>query len=581
MNATRSPEDSGGLIFNPKGSIADNIMTLAAWMMRRPKRDEVRKTMDRRVLRRRFCAAALGLALALPPAVPVQAAVPSYLKAVTYVSDAWVTNFWNTESDHMEEELAQIAADGFNCIVLAIPWREFQPTVMPASYNSYAMDKLDKIMEAANRHGLAVEFRVGYTWDYYADENAPHRFKRLLQEPEMQAAWLDYVGQLYEAGSAHPNFHGGFLTWEDFWNYLESAGDFGTGGNSRREAGECGYQDYLREHYTIEQLNEIYQPETAFEDYSDVYIPERRNHAFRLFYEFYDAFLNKLLAESQERFPNLSMEVRLDVDPVENKEGTETMGVPHYGTFSCGNSGYTSLMYSVSMGRSFGQMISASDAIHTMNEQLSIVKDHNGGKPIFIDQLLYMDVTEGFENNARLLESHRGLFLMSLPTTLRTYTNGYAVWTYRNYTNNPVYNCQFALGSRGWETKNASTQEHNGSMQMHLQPGGTIIQKIGHRIGGRTTHDNFVRFTAESSQPVTLTVSLGKASQQVQVNGAGSFELNLGPVNFYDVTFQADGPMYLDNIQVYNFIQDGQLRDVDGSELSCMGAMRILNGAMN
>ena len=54
-----------------------------------------------------------------------EAAVPGKLKSVTYVSDAWVINFWNTESDHMEEELAQIAADGFNSIVLAVPWRGF------------------------------------------------------------------------------------------------------------------------------------------------------------------------------------------------------------------------------------------------------------------------------------------------------------------------------------------------------------------------------------------------------------------------------------------------------------------------
>ena len=29
-------------------------------------------------------------------------APPSYLKAATYVSDAWVINFWNTESDHIQ-----------------------------------------------------------------------------------------------------------------------------------------------------------------------------------------------------------------------------------------------------------------------------------------------------------------------------------------------------------------------------------------------------------------------------------------------------------------------------------------------
>ena len=44
----------------------------------------------------------------------------------------------------MEEELAQIAADGFNTIILVIPWREFQPSVMPLTYNPYAFEKEPK-----------------------------------------------------------------------------------------------------------------------------------------------------------------------------------------------------------------------------------------------------------------------------------------------------------------------------------------------------------------------------------------------------------------------------------------------------
>ena len=110
-------------------------------------------------------------------------AAPSYLKAATYVSDAWVSNFWNSESDHMDEELAQIAADGFNSIVLVVPWREFQPGVLPVSYNRYAFQKLDKVMNAANAHGLMVELRVGYVWDYYNDDVTTGRFRDLLKDP--------------------------------------------------------------------------------------------------------------------------------------------------------------------------------------------------------------------------------------------------------------------------------------------------------------------------------------------------------------------------------------------------------------
>ena len=508
-------------------------------------------------------------------------AAPSYLKEATYVSDAWVSNFWNSESDHMDEELAQIAADGFNSIVLVVPWREFQPGVLPVSYNRYAFQKLDKVMNAANAHGLMVELRVGYVWDYYNDDVVTGRFRDLLKDSSTRAAWLAYAKQIYRTASAHSNFYGGFMSWEDFWNYVEDAANLGKGANSRNAAKECGYQTWLKKHYSLKQVNEYYQPAEKFTSYDNVYIPARKEYAYKLFYEFYDDFLNDLLEDTQKVFPNLSMEVRLDVDPVDAQDGNGQMGASHYGTFSCADAGYTSLMYSVSMGHGFGDVLSAQEAIKTMNEQLSLVRANNGGKPVFIDQLLYMDATEGFEQNARLAESHRGAFLTGIPDTLRAHTNGYAVWTYRNYTNNPVYNHQFALGTRGWNVTNGSVMERNGSSQLLLQSGGSLSQKVGHRIGGRTTHDGYVRFTADSDEPAVLTVKLGSMSQRVEVNGPKQYDLNLGRKGFYEVSFETDGEVYLDNIHVYNFVQDGQLRDIDGNELSCMGAMRTLNANMN
>ncbi len=278
---------------------------------------------------------------------------------------------------------------------------------------------------------------------------------------------------------------------------------------SRIAAKNCGYQAWLKKHYSLKQVNEYYQPKEVFTSYDNIYIPARKDYAFKLFYDFYDDFLNDLLEDTQKVFPGLSMEVRLDVDPVSAQDGNGETGASHYGTFQCGNAEYTSLMYSVSMGHGFGNVLSAEEAIKTMNEQLSLVRANNGGKPVFIDQLLYMDVTEGFEQNARLAESHRGAYLTGIPDTLRTHTNGYAVWTYRNYTNNPVYNHQFALGTRGWNVTGGRVVERAGSNQLYLESGGSLSQKVGHRIGGRSTHDGHVRFTADSDGPATLTEAWG------------------------------------------------------------------------
>lgn len=503
---------------------------------------------------------------------------PEYLKGVTYVSDTWVINFWNSESDNMKAELQQIAEDGFNMIILAIPWREFQPDTNPISYNSYAFQKLNAIMQAANEQGLWVELRVGYTWDYFAEAESRLRFRELIGNESMRKVWLDYVKMLYDTASGYENFHGGFITWEDFWNYMEDATNFGKGNESIEEARRCGFQDYLKKHYTLDELNQYYKLVKPFISYDSIYLPDKNSPAYLLLFQFYDDFLMDLLKDSQKEFPNLSMEVRLDVDPVQGLDG-ELIGAHHFNTFPCGDSEYTSLMYSVSMGQqNLGEKITAEQALATADMQLNLVKMYNGNKPIFIDQLLYMDGTEAFAANAQIIEEERNDFITALPIILNKYTNGYAVWSYWNYTNNAVFNCQFALGLRGWDNGRATVVTRDNSSQIMLEINGRISQKISSRIVGKTTHNNHVRFTADSDSPVTLSVQLGNVTKEITVNGKQQYDLNFGKLDYEDITFQSvNGVVYVDNIDVYNFIQDGQLHDIDGTELSSMQAIRTLN----
>ena len=77
-----------------------------------------------------------------------------------------------------------------------------------------------------------------------------------------RSAWLEYVGRLYQAASSHENFCGGFLTWEDFWNFTDASvpGKRGKAGSMARD---CGYVDYARENYELEELEEMYGHELA------------------------------------------------------------------------------------------------------------------------------------------------------------------------------------------------------------------------------------------------------------------------------------------------------------------------------
>ena len=493
------------------------------------------------------------------------------MKSATYYSDDWVVNFWNSESSCMEEELAQIAADGFNSIILAVPWQEFQPQMEPVRYESYALEKMDRVMEAAERHGLWVILRLGYIWDY-GNGSSADRYERLFYDGTVQNAWLDYVGKIYETAGSHSNFYGGFLTWEDFWNLLESSR---SGGRSRagiERAKQIGYQDSVRERYTIDQLKDQFGLDV--DSYEDIWIPGEIERSFYVFYEFYDDFLNRMLRESQTVFPDLSMEVRLDVDPVPGEDG-EKIGFSHAGTYGCQAAPYTCAMYSVSMGEDQGKEITAAEALKTMRELLSQVKAYNGGKSLYIDQLLYMDNTPGFEDNARLAEGERTAFLEGADGVLESCTMGYGIWTYRNYGNNALYNSQFALGEAGWDfDSGCKVVKKDGSMKAQLAVKNTISQDFSSRLGAGDTIK--VRFQAKADGIAQIWVTIGMETKYITVSGDEDVYLEFTQGG-NRITFSADREVWIDNVNVYTWETDGGLYGIDGQPAGLIPSMRILN----
>ena len=121
------------------------------------------------------------------------AEIPEYMRSVTYFGDEWPINYWNSEDKNMEENMARIAADGFNSPILVIPWREFQPSEVGSYFNERAFARLDQVMDCAERHGLGVVLRLGYVWDYLGATETPKRFAAITKDdgPERKL-WLEY-----------------------------------------------------------------------------------------------------------------------------------------------------------------------------------------------------------------------------------------------------------------------------------------------------------------------------------------------------------------------------------------------------
>ena len=109
----------------------------------------IRKTMMTLALSASMAGALMGIS---GKKTVYAAEKPAYLKSVTYFGDEWPINYWGSEDENMSANFAKIKADGFNSIILVIPWREFQPENGKEEWNQAAFDKLHKVMTCAEEH---------------------------------------------------------------------------------------------------------------------------------------------------------------------------------------------------------------------------------------------------------------------------------------------------------------------------------------------------------------------------------------------------------------------------------------------
>lgn len=504
---------------------------------------------------------------------------PAYLKSVTYFGDEWPINYWGSEDVDMASNFERIKADGFNSIILVVPWREFQPAEPNQEFNQVAFDRLNAVMNCAEEHGLWVVLRIGYSWDYYGKAEVPERYENIvLSNGSARSLWMRYCDAIYQAASAHSNFHSGFITWEDFWDYVNNMSRDYTQIQMVRKARNSGYQKYLSEHYSLDDVSEKYGKE--FMSFSDVYIPYRHSKAAELFFEFYDDMLNGLLAQSQNVFPGLSMEVRADGDPIYRKDGSIEYYYSHSATYPCNGAEYSALMYSVSMGQqNQSDRISANAALAAMNRNMNTLLS-GSGKKYYAEQLLYMDSTMEYSYNTQIYETETDAFVRSLAPTLQQTTMGYGLWVYRNYVNNSVYNGQFGLGTTGWKFTGSSRVEHvDGNAKAYLPERSSISQELQGRMSGRETI--YVEIDAETKQGwANLTVKLGNREQTIKVGEAGTYKIEFPWAYNYNLTLSSDHGVYVDNVRVYTYEQYGRIYDKDGNEQDLADDFRILNSLL-
>ena len=503
----------------------------------------------------------------------------AYVTAATYFGNEWPVNFWNSEMDRLEADLRQIKDDGFNSIILVVPWREFQPGIDPVTYNDYAFEQLDRVLSAAREEELAVYARIGYFWDFYDDEENDiyERFSLLLSDDNMRNAWLEYAQRLYTHLQQYPNFGGAFLTWEDFWGILNACNI--PEEEKRIELADAfGYRAWVQKHYPLPVYNEQFG--TSYTAYELIPIPSRNEPAMQSMYVFFDEFLNTFLHNAQEVFPNLSYEVRLDADLVYNQKGDAEF-FSHESTYACEAADYVAAMYGIPMGfENIGENVTAQEAIKHTEYILGRLLTADQGKPVFVEQFLFYDNTPAFQYNARVQDGEIGDYLALAAEILPDYTAGYGIWTYRDYRNNMLYNTGFYLGGKGWRTDGAvSFEPVSESMSAHLKAPASIEQKVG------TIRDHFGAESYTLSfevvncpAPASMIVRMGTEAERIEVLGCGSYSVSLPRNNGFDFSLEImDGDLYIDNVCLYSFVQNGCLYGWDNEEMEWVNDVRALN----
>lgn len=511
-----------------------------------------------------------------------QIADSSYVKSATYFADEWPINFWNSEMDNLDADFRQIKEDGFDSIILVIPWREFQPSMSPIRYNQYAFDKLDIVMKTAAKMDLGVFLRIGYACDYYSNEESgsAERFWRFMGDSTVQEAWYAYLDKMYQTVRTYESFKEGFLTWEDFWGNLNVCSE--TDENIRIQKAEfMGYHKWIKDNYKIEQYNEKYG--TNYTVIDVIPAPQRTEPAMAAMFEFYDDFLNSVLEKSQDKFPNLSMEVRTDFDVIYTKEGNMEY-YKHTDTFSCMNSSFITIMYGIPMGfENVGERVSYKEALEKTEYTLQQFKLNSGNKPVYIDQFIFADNTPEFKNNAQIKEDELNDYLENVTDVLLKYSKGYGIWTYRNYCANVVYNSQFALKDKEWNgNENVIFKKDINSMVCKIGIGGRIEQIIPQERLYFNDNEYIFEFEVKDLEtPGTMLVTIGELIKTVEVKEKGKVVLNLSSNPPTNISLESkDCCLTIDNIKLYAQVQQGYLYDENNNELQCIEGIRALNSRL-
>ncbi len=446
-----------------------------------------------------------------------------YIKAVNYFGKSWPIAFWNSDLSEVSVDFRTIQEDGFNAIILIVPWGEFQPGVDPIRFNDDAYRRLSMVCSKAHSAGLKVFLRVSYNADYYPYVQQPYfeRANSLMTGNSLTPVWVKYLEKINAATRECSNSV--FISWEDFWYVISIAENLETQEEKAAYSKHLGYAAWINRN-----ANSDYKARYAadFRRFGVYPIPSRDNPDFEMFFQYFDdQLINKLLPILAKNFQQASVEARTDSDPI--YDGKDLVKwYAHTNHYTMTSSDYLMTYWGPPIGAvNQGEKESSKKVIDRFNylQRNLLVQTPN---QIFIEQWQFKDNNPVFHYNARVNPSELSQFIRDSARPLAQFTAGYALWNWRDYKASILFNGFFSLGKLGWDfSPGASIEKLPDGIFAQLSQGQFIHQEVprvrNHFIG--FNEDVSLRFTARGEG--RLRIDIGSASREVNIQDSSGGQI--------------------------------------------------------
>ena len=506
-----------------------------------------------------------------------------YLRAAHWFGEDWPVNFWNTDIEsRARADFEKILADGFNTVVLLVPWPGFAPDPRSGQLDQERVDRLLALLRLADEMGLKTVLRISYAWDSL-DERSGARLINLWLDEDYYQGWLGYVESVWDAVHEVPGFQFGFFSWEDLWaatSLAEADEDVRS-----RAAHDLGFGDWVIEEVAPERARRLLG--SAIDSASDVILPARRSPGYELFLEFMNkAWIDRYFLPAQKRFPRLSMEIRIDADAIYDGED-HLKWFHHHDAWNLPGADWVTLYWAPSMGgENQGESLAPAEAASRLARWLDEVGEHAGPRQIFIGQFLVEDFTPGYGMNGRIPREQVPEFLELAESVLQERAGGIGLWTWTDYGHDLMANPAFFAGLEGWRVSDGVSvvdktveMETNGWIEMtgyrfqYHAPGGPERAELCVQGAAMEEGDaEVVVHQGSSDAPEMIAELLFTNEPSEQCVDHATEDLTL--------RFTTSAPFLLERISSIGVVQKSGMRNTDFSLKPVGQSYRALNASL-